>query len=79
MRQAAEALEECSKKIHVLATRIALVYAHAKEIDRALEWLEKAYKEHEPLMVYLGVDIQWDPLRDDPRFQELLSRMNFPE
>jgi predicted amidophosphoribosyltransferase len=39
----------------------------------------RACKERETLMVYLGVDIQWDPLRDDPRFQELLSRMNFPE
>lgn len=77
MRQAAEALEECAKRGHVLATRIALVYAHAKEIDRALEWLEKAYTDRETLLVYLGVDIQWDPLRDDPRFQELVSRMNF--
>jgi TolB-like protein/lipopolysaccharide biosynthesis regulator YciM len=78
MRQAAEALEESAKQVYVLATRIALVYAHAKEIDRTLEWLEKAYKEREPLMVYLGVDIQWDPIREDPRFQELLGRMNFP-
>ncbi len=78
MRQAAIALEACAKKVHVLATRIALTYVHANDADHALEWLEKAYTNREPLMVYLNNDIQWDPLRNDSRFQNLVSRMNFP-
>jgi Tfp pilus assembly protein PilF len=78
MRQAADALEECARKVHVLATRIALIYAQAGEIDPAIKWLEKAYKNREPLMVYLNNDFQWDPLRSNPHFQELISRMNFP-
>ena len=77
MRQAAVALEECAKKVHVLASRIALIYAHAEEIDSAIEWLEKAYTSREPLMVYLNNDFQWDPLRSDPRFQKIISRLNF--
>lgn len=79
MRLAAEKLGEHSNLAYVPAIRIALLYAHAGEKDRALEWLEKAYEEREPFMVYLGVDLQWDSLRDDPRFQDLLRRMNFPE
>jgi hypothetical protein len=68
---------ECAKKVHVLATRIALTYAQAGEIDSAIEWLEKGYTNREPLMVYLNNDFQWDPLRSDPRFQKLINRMNF--
>ncbi len=77
MRRAAVALEECAKKVHVLASRVALIYAHAEEIDSAIEWLEKAYTNREPLMVYLNNDFQWDPLRSDPRFQKIISRLNF--
>jgi Tfp pilus assembly protein PilF len=46
------------------------------EMGRALEWLEKAYERRETPLVHLSVGWDWDPLRDDPRFQELLLRMN---
>ncbi len=57
---------------------LALVYAGLGEKDRAFEWLEKAYKAHDNGMLYLKVDPPLDPLRSDPRFQDLLRRMNFP-
>ena len=57
---------------------VAVVYAGLGEKDRALEWLEKAYKVHDKGMCYLKVDPPLDPLRSDPRFQDLLRRMNFP-
>jgi len=44
-----------------------------------MEWLEIAYQERNPWMVYLQVESRLDPLRSDPRFQDLLRRMNFPE
>ena len=42
-------------------------------------WLEKAYREHDGQMYRLKAEPSWDPLRNDPRFQDLLRRMNFPE
>lgn len=78
MRLAAEKLGERSHKTHVPALRIARLYAHAGDHDRALEWLEKAYEDHEPPLVHLRVAWDWDSLRDHPRFQDLLRRMNFP-
>jgi tetratricopeptide (TPR) repeat protein len=78
MRLAAEKLAARSKLTYVQPTQIARLYAHAGEKDRALEWLEKAYEEHESQLVYLNVEPTWDPLRSDPRFQDLLRRMNFP-
>jgi TolB-like protein len=49
------------------------------EKDQAFAWLEKAYETHSGGMHQLKVEPAWDPLRDDPRFQDLLRRMNFPE
>jgi len=57
---------------------IAKFYTYAGEKDRALDWLEIAYQEHMQDLVYLNVYPKWDPLRDDPRFQDLLRLMNFP-
>ena len=48
MRWAAEKLVARSKFTYVQPTRIAQLYAHAGEKDRALEWLEKAYEERAP-------------------------------
>ncbi len=79
MRLAAETLAARSKRTYVQPTRIARLYVSAGEKDRALEWLEKAYQERDPLMVYLNVEPTWDSLRSDPRFQSLLRRMNFPD
>lgn len=56
----------------------ALVYSGLGEKDQAFEWLEKAYKAHSNGMSYLKVDPALDPLRSDPRFRDLLRRMNFP-
>jgi hypothetical protein len=40
----------------------------------AFEWLEKAYEEH--FMIAIKVNGAFDPLRSDPRFTNLLRRMN---
>jgi hypothetical protein len=79
MRLAAETLLERSKRSHVPGVRIARLFAHAGEKDRALDWLEKAYEEREGPLIHLNVGWDWHHLRDDPRFQDLLRRMNFPE
>jgi Tfp pilus assembly protein PilF len=58
---------------------IARLYLCAGEREQALEWLEKAYQERVQDMIYLRVSPMWDPLRSDPRFQDLLRRMGFPQ
>ena len=77
MRQAAEALEARSNKAYSMG--IAKLYTDAGEKDLALDWLEIAYQERMQNLVYLNVYPRWDPLRDDPRFQDLVRRMNFPK
>jgi TolB-like protein/DNA-binding winged helix-turn-helix (wHTH) protein/Tfp pilus assembly protein PilF len=56
--------------------RIATCYAALGEKDLAFQWLEKAMEEHDPAMARLRVDPMMDPLRDDPRFQDYLDRLN---
>ena len=62
-----------------IPSRTAAIHAHLGDKDQAFAWLEKGYQEHDALMHQLKVHPRWDPLRDDPRFQDMLRRMNFPE
>jgi serine/threonine protein kinase/tetratricopeptide (TPR) repeat protein len=55
---------------------IALVAAALGDRDAALRWLEQGYQEHSFwLAMWSKVDPRLDPLRDDPRFQDLLRRL----
>jgi len=56
---------------------IAATFAVAGENDKALYWLDQAYKAHDPNLPYL-IDPFYDQLRDDPRFQEIAKKMNLP-
>jgi serine/threonine protein kinase/tetratricopeptide (TPR) repeat protein len=64
---------------YVTPWQIGTLYTRAGKIDEALEWLEKAYDEHDSNMPYLRVDPIFDILRDEPRFQDLIRRMKFPD
>ena len=57
----------------------AHVYAGLDEVDEALAWLEKGYEERTHWLIWLGREpYHWGNLASDPRFQELLRRMNYP-
>jgi len=73
-------LQELSRQRYIDPTSIATIYIGLGQKEEALTWLERAYEQRGSyLILYLKVDPVWDPLRDDPRFQALLRRMNFPE
>ncbi len=78
MHRAAETLAARSRTTYVGPRSVATWYACAGENDRALEWLERAYEARDPNMVGIGGHPLFDSLRDDPRFQDLLRRMNLP-
>jgi TolB-like protein len=67
-----------SEKEYVPPSQFAIVYVLLGDTGRAFEWLEKGFEEHDNGMLYLKVDPVWDPLRSDPRFKDLLRRVNFP-
>ena len=69
-------LLELSKQHYVAPINLALIYAALGDKDSALEWLEKAYQDRSTGMVWIKVNPQLDNLRSEPRFAELLRRMN---
>ncbi len=60
-----------------LPKAIALRYLDAGDHDRAIDWLERAYQDRDPNLPYVVMPI-WAPLRPDPRFHDLLRRMDLP-
>jgi serine/threonine-protein kinase len=58
---------------------VAIIHAGLGQKDEAFGWLEKALQRHDPRLAGLPWLPWYDPLRDDPRFQDLMRRMNFPE
>ncbi len=62
-----------------ISFELAQVYVTLGEMDDAIEYLHRAFNEGSGEIVYLKVAPIFDPLRGDPRFQELLRRMNFPD
>lgn len=81
-KEAGEILSELKKRSEqkdVSDYQIALVHIGLNETDAAMEALDQAYRERSTLMSYLKMDPRLDPLRSNPRFQELLRKMNFPQ
>jgi TolB-like protein/class 3 adenylate cyclase len=58
---------------------IAGAYAMIGETDEVFAWLERGYRERDPMMVRLKSNPVFDLLRSDPRFDDLLRRIGFPE
>jgi TolB-like protein/Tfp pilus assembly protein PilF len=72
-------LQTQSKTEYVSAYMIGAIYAGLGSKDKAFEFLEKAYQVKSPDIAYfIKADLRIDPLRTDPRFQNLLHRMNLP-
>ena len=58
---------------------IAEIHAALGQKDQAVEWLNKAYDEHDMQMVSLKTNPTVDPTRNDPRFADLARRVGLPE
>jgi TolB-like protein/DNA-binding winged helix-turn-helix (wHTH) protein/Tfp pilus assembly protein PilF len=65
-----------SKTQYVSAYDIAASFALLKNKANAIIWLEKAFEDRSATMYMLAIDPVWDVLRLEPRFQEILRKMN---
>lgn len=68
-----------SKQSYFSPFNIAAIYARIGEKDQALGSLEKTYAEHSPHLIAVKVRPEFDTLRSDPRFQDLVRRVGLPD
>jgi TolB-like protein/DNA-binding winged helix-turn-helix (wHTH) protein/Flp pilus assembly protein TadD len=69
-------LKKRSNSTYSNAAEIAVIYASLGDADQAMNWLEKGYEQRFNPSVLLRPG--FDPLRSDPRFQDLLRRIGLP-
>ena len=72
-------LLKLSESRYVTPAAMVNVYIGLGDKDKAFEWLEKALQERSNYVAYLKVFPILDPLRTDPRFNDLLSRVGLPQ
>ncbi len=68
-----------TSKEYVSPGELPILYAALGEREKAFETLEKAYAAHDLQLQHLNADPGFDPLREDPRFQDLLRRVGLSE
>ena len=67
-------LDELAKKQYVSPAARASVYLGLGETAKALDWIEKAFEDMDPLF-WWNTDQLYDSVRDEPRFKALLKKM----
>jgi serine/threonine protein kinase/tetratricopeptide (TPR) repeat protein len=77
-RRTLDVLNERSKEGYVSPMAYAYVYADLEDKDSTFAWLQKAYEERAPWLLYVRADPQFEGLRSDPRFAELVQRWGIP-
>jgi lipopolysaccharide biosynthesis regulator YciM len=63
----------------VSAMNVAGAYAKRGEKELVFEWLEKAFAIRDPDLTYLKIDADFDNVKSDLRFQDLLKRVGLPQ
>jgi len=79
LTQAIEIRRTQRKTGYYSALIIARFYADLEDKAQAFHWLNTAYQEHDWLLIGLNTYFQFDPLRSDPRFAELVRKVGLPQ
>ena len=72
-------LEQMHQQGIVPSASVAILYGALGESNEAFAWLEKAYAERDPQLVYLKAGRRFEPLRKDPRFGQFVRRVGLSE
>ncbi len=78
-RRLADRAVELSKTRYIIPTILAELFAGLGDYEAALEWLERGYEQHDRLLKTIAWRPGFDSMRSDPRLQDLLRRIGFPE
>jgi adenylate cyclase len=67
---------ELAKEKYISPFWMTVLFFVLNRKELAFEWLEKSYKVHDCLMIFLNADPVFDPFKSDPKFQDMLKKMN---
>jgi serine/threonine-protein kinase len=68
-----------SQRVQLPPYVMATLYAKLGQHDEAMKWLEKGYEERDFRLIMITVSYEFDGLRSDPRFRDLVHRIGLPE
>jgi TolB-like protein/DNA-binding winged helix-turn-helix (wHTH) protein/Flp pilus assembly protein TadD len=71
-------LEERSERSFVPNYNLAVIHIALNEEDIAMRYMQQAYENRDWALLVLAVEPRLDPLRRDPRFQEISAKLKFP-
>lgn len=74
-----ESLQASNDTVHISPLGIGLIYAYLNDLDNAFKYLEKAIEYKDIWLVSLKYGPEYEPLRDDSRFDALLEKIGYPE
>jgi len=60
---------------YVSAMWVALVYLGLSDLENLFHWLDRAFEERDGSLILITATVEFDPVREDPRFKSLLERM----
>jgi hypothetical protein len=78
MRLNAERLAAMQESSRVRPSEVARYFAQAGDLDSAFVWLERAFDARTPLLLHVNMDPRFAEVRADPRYEDLLRRIGFP-
>lgn len=78
LKKLTDQMEAQAREKYIYEYRLAHAYARSGNRKKTLEWLEKGVKKRSSSIVRAYLDPNFDFLRDDPEFQKLIAKMNFP-
>jgi tetratricopeptide (TPR) repeat protein len=70
-----EILKENSEQGYISPMFFVFTYIHLNRKDDAFHWLDEAYKERSPWLVFMKTDPQFDSIRSDPRFAAMMKKV----
>jgi hypothetical protein len=71
-------LQERAKQREIPPYWMAMIYHGLGEKEETYDWLEKALAERSFWLLWLKTEPLLDEIRSEPRFQNLLRKVNFP-
>jgi tetratricopeptide (TPR) repeat protein len=74
-----EQLKQESKEHFVPGSAFALIYTGLDQKEEALNWLEKEVSDRSPNTECFGIIAEYEDLRSEPRFMDMMRRLNLPE